>query len=288
MSEFDIETWVNDSLENKVFRQVVHTILYCISSDRELHKIMVMKGGILLSLDYESTRFTRDIDFSSNAILKEFDIENFIERFNGALVEAVDKLAYDVDCAIQGWKQNPPRDDATFPTIQINVGYANRSNPKAHRRLLRNQANQVVKIDFSLNEPRGEPELFQIEEGKSIQIYSFHDLVGEKFRAVLQQEVRNRYRRQDIYDLHLLVKYRDSSFADETRSKILHSLIEKATARKLLVNQQSMRNPEIIRRSREQYSLLENEIEGDLPEFEDTFDFVRAYYEDLPWHLYSL
>lgn len=278
---------MNDSAENKLFRQAVHTILYSISSTRELQEIMVMKGGIVLALDYESTRFTRDIDFSSEITLQKFDISKFIARFSSALVEAVDRLTYDVDCAIQGWKQQPPRDDATFPTIQINVGYANRSDQIAHRRLMRNMAPHVVKVDFSLNEPRGEPELFQIEEGKSIQIYSFHDLVGEKFRAVLQQEIRDRFRRQDIYDLHLLVKARDGSVEEETKARILHSLIVKATARDLVVHQKSMRNPEIIRRSRVQYSLLESEIEGTLPEFEETYEFVRTYYEGLPWNQLS-
>lgn len=242
-----------------------------------------MKGGILLALGYESTRFTRDIDFSTEQTLNEFNAKDFIARFAAALVESVDKLQYDIDCRVQGWKQQPPREDATFPTIQIKVGYANRTNRGAHRRLMRGGAVHIVRIDFSLNEPRGDPELFEIEDGQSIQIYSFHDLVAEKFRAVLQQEVRNRKRRQDIYDLHLLLKGNTTIASEETNSKILNSLLEKAVARGLAVHRESMRNPEIIRRSREEYELLEYEIEGPLPDFDEAYEFVRLFYETLPW-----
>lgn len=44
-----------------------------------------------------------------------------------------------------------------------------------------------------------------------------------------------------------------------------------------------MRSSEIIRRSREEYVLLEREIEGPLPDFDEAFEFVRSYYEALPW-----
>ena len=70
-----IEIWVNERPEHKTFREVVHTILYAISSTKDLQGLMVMKGGILLALGYESTRFTTDIDFSSEKQLKEFNVE---------------------------------------------------------------------------------------------------------------------------------------------------------------------------------------------------------------------
>lgn len=278
-----METWVNENPANKSFRQAVHTILYAISSVHNLQETMVMKGGILVALRYESTRFTRDIDFSSEVLPNEFDPESFIKVFDSALAEAVHELEYDVNCLIQSWKQQPPQKDATFPTIQIKVGYADRNNPTMHRRLLRKKSSHVVKVDFSLNEPRGDPELFEIDNGKSIQIYSFHDLVAEKYRAILQQEVRNRNRRQDVYDLYLLIQLRGLGSDGHAKAKILQSLKEKAAARQLPVERRSMRNPEIIRRSRQEYSLLRNEIEGNLPEFEDAYETVKSYYEDLPW-----
>lgn len=274
---------MNREAEHVEFRQAVHTILHAISSTRGLREIMVMKGGILLALGYESTRFTRDIDFSTEKKLKEFNAEEFKDRIDAALVDSVEKLRYGVDCRVQGWKQKPRRKDADFATIEFKVGYANRNDQRAQRRLMLGEALHLVRVDYSLNEPRGDPEIFEIEDGQSIQIYSFHDLVAEKFRALLQQELRNRFRRQDVYDLHLLLKRNDDSTSGETKSRILHSLKEKAAARNLPVLRKSMRNPEIIRRSRDEYDLLEHEIEGPLPDFDEAYEFVRSFYEALPW-----
>jgi hypothetical protein len=61
---------------------------------------MVMKGGILLALGYASTRFTRDIDFSTERMPAQFNIEEFITRFDKALADAADKIPYDIDCRI--------------------------------------------------------------------------------------------------------------------------------------------------------------------------------------------
>ena len=99
----------------------------------------------------------------------------------------------------------------------------------------------------------------------------------------MQQAVRNRQRRQDVYDLYLLIESREYSSDESVRSKILHSLKEKAAARQLVIDQDSMRNPEIIRRSRQDYSLLKSEIEGTLPEFDESYEMVKSFYEDLPW-----
>lgn len=244
---------------------------------------MIMKGGILLALAYESSRYTKDIDFSTEKTLDEFDAEEFIRVFEGALIHSVEELDYGLDCLIQRWKQQPPQSDATFPTIRINVGYANKSEASAHKRLLRKNSSHVVRVDYSLNEPRGEPELFIIEEGKAVQTYSFHDLIGEKFRAVLQQEVRNRFRRQDIYDLHYLLSNHPSANNTVTKAKILSSLKEKACARNLEVGKESISNPEIIRRAKADYYSLVSEIEGDLPPFEEVYDSVKGYYESMPW-----
>lgn len=275
--------WVAQDPRQRPFRAAVHTILYTISGDPDLRAVMVMKGGILLALGYDSTRFTKDIDFSTEKVRQEIDLDSFVTDFDAALVAAVEALAYGVDCQVQSFKQRPPRADATVPTIEIKVGYANRGDPGALRRLHRKDASQVVKIDLSVNEPRGEPQAFEIEKGRSIQTYSFHDLVAEKYRAILQQEARNRIRRQDAYDLLLLLRHMKGGADAALKAKILASLKEKAAARDLLVARESLRNPEIRRRSHEQYALLAPEIEGPLPDFEETYEAVREFFEQLPW-----
>ncbi|WP_295435309.1 nucleotidyl transferase AbiEii/AbiGii toxin family protein [uncultured Thiodictyon sp.] len=77
--------------------------------------------------------------------------------------------------------------------------------------------------------------------------------IAEKLRALLQQEVRNRVRRQDIYDLHYLLSEHPLPNEPPTRARILERLIAKAWARDLEVSSGAMANPEIIRRSRAEY-----------------------------------
>lgn len=282
MEQFDIRRWVYKSPEQRPFRQAVHTILMAISGTPTLQNSMIMKGAILLALGYESTRFTKDIDFSTATKRKDFDVDGFRSQFETALVRAVEQLDYGLDCRMQGFQQKPPGEDKAFPTLKLKVGYADKSDVRAHKRLRAGNSPHVVEVDYSLNEPPGDTVLYEIEAGKSIQTYSFHNLVGEKFRALLQQEVRNRIRRQDSYDLYFLLGDRSKGDA-HVKEQILSSLKEKAAARQLEVNRDSMRNPAIRRRSQADYRNLESEIEGALPPFDEAYETVMAYYEGLPW-----
>lgn len=283
MTGIKIQDWINQSAERVPFRQAVHTILVAITRSETLKANMIMKGGILLALGYESTRYTKDIDFSTAKTLKEFDLETFIQELKGALVDAVESLDYGLDCQIQSYKQKPPKSDATFPTIEISVGYAYKHDRNAHRRLLNKNSSNIVEIDYSLNEPSKGIEIFEVEEGKQIQIYSFTELVAEKFRAILQQVVRNRRRRQDVYDLHFLLAHYPQAGDTTIKAKILDSLIEKSKSRGLAVNKESLSAPEVVKLSREEYHLLASEINEPLPDFDTIYADINDYYESLPW-----
>lgn len=278
-----IQDWINQSPDRVAFRQAVHTILVAITRSVTLKTNMVMKGGILLALGYESTRYTKDIDFSTEKTLKEFDIELFISELRSALIEAVEQLNYGLDCRIQSYKQKPPKSDATFPTIEISVGYAYKHNRNAHRRLLKNNSSEIVEIDYSLNEPSRDIEILEIDEGTQLRIYGFTELVAEKYRAILQQVSRNRRRRQDVYDLNFLLAHHPQAMDDATKQKILESLVEKSQSRGLTVTKSSLSDPEVIRLSREEYDLLASEIEEPLPDFDRLYSVIRDYYESLPW-----
>lgn len=283
MTGIKIQDWINQSTERVPFRQAVHTILVAITRSDTLKTNMIMKGGILLALGYESTRYTKDIDFSTAKTLKEFDLETFIQELQSALVDAVGSLDYGLDCQVQSYKQKPPKSDATFPTIEISVGYAYKHDRNAHRRLLNKNSSNIVEIDYSLNEPSREVEIFEIEEGQQIQIYSFTELVAEKYRAILQQVVRNRRRRQDVYDLNFLLTHHPQARDAATKAKILESLVEKSNSRGLTVSKESLSDSEVIRLSREEYDLLASEIEEPLPDFDAVYAAIENYYESLPW-----
>ncbi len=283
MSSFDIRNWVTQDASQKSFREAVHTILIAISGSPVLQDTMIMKGGILLALRYQSTRYTKDIDFSTGNTLKEFDLDAFIRQFSDRLVTVVDSLDYGLNCVIQSFKQDPQREDATAPTIRITVGYAYKSDHRAHKRLLAKNCPHIVKIDYSLNEPSQGKEVFDVGAGLNIKVYTIEELVAEKFRALLQQEERNRFRRQDIYDLHFILLNRPECMTPTARANILENIQEKARIRCLGVSRESMADPEIRRRSAAEYGALSVEIEEDLLPFDAVYEHVLRFYESLPW-----
>ncbi len=56
----DVATWVaNGPADKKNFRQAVHMILAAIGTSVDLSTKMVMKGGMLMALRYDSSRLHR-------------------------------------------------------------------------------------------------------------------------------------------------------------------------------------------------------------------------------------
>jgi len=282
LQKFDIKEWVNQNSDYRAFRQAVHTILIAIAGTPFLQTSMIMKGGVLLALSYSSPRYTKDIDFSTATKRSNFDIADFRQQLEASLLGTVETTDYGLDCRVQSCTQNPKSEDATFPAIQVSIGYAYKGSP-AHKRLQTGNATQVIRIDYSLNEPVEETDLFELEEGCVIHTYSLVEMVAEKFRALLQQEQRNRIRRQDIYDLYYVLSDHPLRDDPKTKARILERLLEKSRIRDLPVDPDAMSNPEIRRRSEAEYNKLAPEIEGDLPPFGEVYDLVEAFYRALPW-----
>ncbi len=283
MQKFNIRRWVNSDPEYLAFRQAVHTVLAAVSGTPDLQTSMVMKGGLLLALGYESSRYTKDIDFSTPTLPGAFDLTNFQRTLDSGLIDAVESLNYGLDCRIQKLEQSPPRAGATFPTIRANIGYAYKAKPNAHKRLLAGNSSTFVGLDYSLNEPVGNVDFLELDEGNVIRTYDLAELIAEKFRALLQQQERNRIRRQDIYDLHYVLTTHQQMSEPFTKQRILQRLIEKAEARNLVLSADSMDNSEIIRRTKERYQELAPDIEGDLLPFDMVYKAVQIFYKSLPW-----
>ena len=283
MDECDIAAWVQgapDAVQREL-RQAVHTVLVAIGGSSDLQPQMIMKGGILLAIRYESSRYTRDIDFSTAQRFADFDEQKFRSSFEGRLAAAVEELDYGVDCRLQSYSVKPRRSNADFQTIQMTLGYAEKGTKK-HSHLLAKNCPDVVDVDYSFNEQTESIDQLRFSDGTVIHAYSFVDLVAEKMRALLQQEVRNRVRRQDAYDLFRVLK--GNPVTDEAlKGLIFDALKSKAASRGLTVQRESMANKEIIERSKKEYPQLADEILEDLPPFDEVYGFVRSFYESLPW-----
>lgn len=284
IEEQSIQSWVKESPNGKQrqFREAVHIILSAIANDPMLKVGMVIKGGILLAIRYHSPRYTKDIDFSTSRPLPEVDKALIGERLDSSLIVMAESLNYGLDCRVQSCKIQPAgRPNAQFPSIKMKIGYAYKHDAR-HKRLKIGKCPITVDIDFSLNERMPNIEELDIGGGETLTAYSLTDLIAEKIRAVLQQTARGRERRQDIYDLFLLIE----KFPDldgEERGAILQSLMIKARARAIEPHPAALADEHIRERSMAHYHTLADEIEGELPHFDEIYPVVQRFYESLPW-----
>lgn len=282
--EYDIKTWVEEASfkDNREFREAVHTILLAISSDEKLKASMILKGGILLAIRYKSHRYTKDIDFSTEKNLGgDITKESISESLNNSLSYVVEMLDYDLDCRVQSSRLQPKDPNSKYPSIKMKIGYAYKGTPK-HKRLIALKSPDTISIDYSLNEAVPNIETMTLDDEDEILAYSLTDLIAEKYRSLLQQVPRNRTRRQDIYDLDLLIGEIKNIDSIE-KSKILASLINKSKARDIKPDINSFDDPELKFRAQTDYKTLEDEIEGKLPDFDDLFKNVYQFYKSLPW-----
>lgn len=283
IDHINIEEWVDSSgnADIRSFREAIHIIIFSIANSERLRALMAMKGGILLALRYESPRFTKDIDFSTTYRYQEFDVKEFKKLFDVQLGLACEALNYGLDCKIQSSKINPTNSEASFPTLTIKVSYAYKGTPK-HKHFEKGTCTDVIQIDYSFNELSYMIENIEIDDGKTISVYSLPDLVGEKFRAIIQQKSRNRIRRQDSYDIYMLIL---KGILDDFTLKelILKSLKLKSRERNLYIDNSSLDDEEVKARSMKDYEILRYEIVGELPPFIEVYDRVNEYYKSLPW-----
>lgn len=258
-------------------------MLRAIAQSATLSSVMVMKGGILLAIRYKSSRFTKDIDFSTTERFQNVDRDAFLRAFEDALDPVSADNEYGLAIRLQSYKVKPPNmPDVTFPTLKLRVAYASRRNPGGMRRLDAKEAIDVIDVDYSFNEWASEVERAPLEEGR-LSMYPFHDLVAEKLRSVLQQVVRNRDRFQDIYDLYLLLDAAEVISAED-RIAILGKLYAAGADRDVPIHYEAMRNPEIIVHSRRGYETeLRGLVQGDIPPFETAYGIVQGFFEGLPW-----
>lgn len=282
----NIPEWVRNSPKgDEGFREAVHIILETIATDARLSELLCLKGGILMALHYESQRHTTDIDFSTEKAFSTDAEDEIKELIETRLAEAADRMAYDTECRLQRWKVQPGR-DKTFVTIQMKIGYATR-NSREHERLLRGSAARTVSIDYSYLESIPQFEEISLGSDGVLRVYAIQTLVAEKIRSLLQQPIRGRNRRQDVFDLHHLLNTRPELYSQEYKETVLRAIIVKCEDREVPVDQNAFDNPEIHDMALADYHSMDDEVEGDLPDFEVAFTQIKDYFRQLPWSQFA-
>lgn len=279
-----IDEWITATPDKsqQELRRAVHVVLMAISEMRRGGITVVMKGGILLAVGHTSDRYTRDIDFSTPVTQHELDPDEFVKRLDAALAVAVDASPHGLDCKVQSHKLNPPSMASVTPTLQIRVGYAPLADVRRRRHLARGNSSTVVAVDLSYNEVVTAEEIIDLGDGVEIIGSTIVDVVGEKYRAMLQQPIRNRARRQDAFDIYTMLSVRRAEL-DAGRSEVLVALIAKCRDRGVNPHRAALRDPQVVARSSAAYPALASDIPGVLPSFDVVYGVVLQYYESLPW-----
>ncbi|MBK6867123.1 MAG: nucleotidyl transferase AbiEii/AbiGii toxin family protein [Burkholderiales bacterium] len=284
MNEIDIEAWVEAAPDGqRGFREAVHIVLDSIGHSQNLRTRMVMKGGLLLAIRYESTRFTRDLDFSTSERYIAADAEKLLAEFEAGLAIAEDRLPYETACRLQSRKVEPKGENRTHHNLALTIGFADKSHPGAMARLTSKNSAQVVHIDYSFNEAVFDVELLELDGGTTIRSYSLHNVLAEKMRSLLQQPIRKRNRRQDVYDIWLLLESVPPFPAAEL-ALIHEMLVMSCRSKGIEPTVDSMDDEAVVKMAREGYADLQADVDGDLPSFEDAMIRVTAFYDSLPWN----
>lgn len=282
-----IENWVDKAKadpETYLERQATEVFLSTIGSIEPYKHQMFLKGGILMAVAYESPRNTGDIDLSTIANPQEGIAEEIKSALDAAFPAMCAELGYpELMCQVQSHKYFPkgekfPKNEG--PAIKMKVGYAKRGSPQ-EKHYNQKKSPTALEVDISFKEPIGAIQILNFAEtDQTVRAYSLLDLMAEKFRALLQQEKRNRHRRQDIYDLNSLCQR--FSLDGEERTQLLDILRKKCVARGIDPSQNSLEQPEIIERAKADWHTLEVEV-GEVPDFDECFTVSNDLYKSLPW-----
>lgn len=282
MNNIKLAEWAAKETDpaRRSFRQAMHLILRAIATSQALSPFMIMKGGILLAIRYHSSRFTKDVDFSTPTPIQEVDVPLLLKDIERSLLAISAENEYGLALSLQSHKINPPnRPDVSFPTLQLKIAYANKSSAGEMKKIQLGQTSKTIQIDYSFNEWLSETES-QSVDGGTLNMYAYHDLIAEKIRSTLQQPIRERARFQDIYDLFLLLE--GTTPTEDDKQKILDKIYSASSARGVPIFKLAMRQPEVIEYSQREYGTIAPLITNP-PEFGTAYRVVREFYESLPW-----
>lgn len=270
------------SVPDARLRFAQYVVLSAIARDARLRRALVFKGGNALDFCWMPNRSTVDLDFSLD--MEAHDGVNIPETLSDALVSALIEAErrHLVRMRLHSVRAMPPGAGKTFVTMQARIGYALAEQRALVARMERgDHSAQVVPVEVSLNEPLVENALHQLgPEIPSLRVATLNDIAAEKLRALLQQRLRNRTRRQDVLDLAVMLDNADSL----DRTIVARALMLKARARNVPVSRAAFHHPEIASRAEQGYDLLAPRARTIFIPFDEAFAAVLAFVDmlDIP------
>ncbi|SET72821.1 nucleotidyl transferase AbiEii/AbiGii toxin family protein [Stigmatella erecta] len=278
----EIATWAashNLSVTEARVRFVQYAVLRAIAGSRTLSSILVFKGGNALDFVWQPNRSTKDLDFSSTDPSLN---EEALRRYLTQGLEQV-RRALGVAFRVQRVERQPPGAEKTFVTYAVTIGYALPDEPRNQERIAKEQpCPNVVPLDISLNEPICDTQDIDVQGVNPLRVSTLEDIVAEKLRALLQQPIRNRNRRQDLLDIAVLLRADVSlDFA-----RVAEYLKRKAEARGVRVSRAAFNSAEVKDRAQVDYAALKGSTRAAFIPFEEAFQQLVAFVGklDIPEH----
>ncbi len=284
--DVDVRSWVEAARSNPAQyrdRQVTEIVLAAIGLTPNLNTNLVLKGGAVMALAFKSNRVTADVDFTSMAAPAAF-ADQIADDLNAMLPRTAIRLGYLILlCRVQTVKKMPKPlnfDEFDFPALRIRIASAEPGTGE-EKRLETGKATRVLDIEISFKDQVYAFQMLNLAgAGAAIRAFTLHEIIAEKLRALLQQPIRNRNRRQDVYDIAFLIETNKLTAKD--RRIILETLIEKCQTRGIVAAPNSIDDPEVRRRAEVDWNTLAVELD-DLPPFDERFAMMRDLYVSLPW-----
>jgi predicted nucleotidyltransferase component of viral defense system len=247
-----IGAWAKESgipVQEARVRFAQYGVLRAIASSLRLSRDLVFKGGNALDFVWSPNRSTRDLDFSALDPIEGPDLKALLQS---GLQEVTRQLgtAY----LVQKVERQPPGPEKVFVTYDVRVGYALADQDSIRKRMAAGQTSpQVVPLDVSLNEPVCAHAPVSVGGAHDLRVSTREDILAEKLRSLLQQPIRNRYRRQDLLDIAVLLQSQEPDLA-----LVAAFLQTKAAARSVPVSRTAFHDPEVARRAHQDYDALAN------------------------------
>ncbi|MDQ6601658.1 MAG: nucleotidyl transferase AbiEii/AbiGii toxin family protein [Chloroflexota bacterium] len=276
-----ISSWANrhnTSVTEARQRFAQYGILRAIATSQRLSGILVFKGGNALDFIWQPNRSTVDLDFSADmrALTDDFD-ERILQRLLERSLSGTGRLL-GITFSVHSVSRQPPGEGKTFVTLTAKIGYALEDDDRNRARIDSQRPSMtVIPIEISLNEPVCADIQVLIDATHQLRVSSLEDIIAEKLRALLQQPLCNRTRRQDLLDIAVILQ----SGTSLDRSSIAAFLIEKARARDVPVSRTAFRDPEIARRASEDYHALANTTRAIFISFDEALRLLLTLTDDL-------
>jgi predicted nucleotidyltransferase component of viral defense system len=257
--------------------EAIEIVFKAIALSDRLSEEWVLKGGNALKKAYHSPRASVDLDFTEVSVVSnesEETLETFLEEVVKELNEHLDKLvgpsSYE-DLVVQSTQIKPANVDfREHPAFTIKVGYSKRGDREP-------PYIPVVKLEITLNDTICEDQPYMVDGGE-IKVCSLNDIIAEKLRSLIQQkeDVRNRYRPNDVFDIWFFHTRLPGQFDYE---KISRFLIEKSKGKfdiALVRKSTFSEDPEIKERASVDFEDIEGRVEeiDRFPTFEEAFEEV--------------